>query len=813
MKENESKNESLKSIESDRETIISDIEKQNQINPEILSDLKNIDLEKNNIISIANNLNLFNYKLKSLKNFDLILTSDVLLILQNIEKINSIQIDLVLSKIYNSIIDNEWIDNSYIIFDKNYMKTLDKINILLYLINKCTSLIEKLQKFWLVPELFQLKVNILKLINHIYMKSKEVIEGDDKLYILIELSNTLPSKFFSKKYLELKKKNDLFEIISPQNINKISSFEDVFLDLNDYYEQFDVFKKFIEINCKNDNNSQNNDNIEFYCNFGTLMLKFCKYHRYIFLNQKESEEEKKLIEKLGGETENNIKAVFLYEKSEFNSKNQNSSNNLNYENILENKRFISTIESDEYLNLIKKGINYYLDKTKNFEKNEKISQFREQMIYYIKTLEVDSYVPLYLKDFKHISFSDNFCSEFTINIPAGEEKKIYLETKYNEQALIYIEFFLDDKSKDISFEVNKYDAYTNSFNNLFHENKINKIFKCFILSKKYALYEIVFNNDYSWFNNKILNYKISLLKLDNSIILKPSEFFCNINEQNIIFNSEVITKKIENKENEKIINIPVIFYLNNLRIISLEKNEKGNNIINYKEIIEENEKYIPHHLFDYSLMDYLIKKKIKPEENKKIVISIFSQNRDLVNVSENIEEKISRTKNEKDLQYLKKIGFVPSEKLWDYKVEYELYDLCEQIIVYHLYLCKYLKKQISKTILNLNFDKLVVNYSIYDDGKISTKLKEKLDDIDDKSEESIFNFIKNTNRIYGGICLVLSQTNYNTDEEKEKKLTELFEHIKKYCIEQLEPKVPLFIYSGDDLISYMFNYLNLFYSN
>ena len=33
----------------------------------------------------------------------------------------------------------------------------------------------------------------------------------------------------------------------------------------------------------------------------------------------------------------------------------------------------------------------------------------------------------------------------------------------------------------------------------------------------------------------------------------------------------------------------------------------------------------------------------------------------------------------------KKIGFVPTEEFDDYKIEYKLYDLCEQNLIYHLY--------------------------------------------------------------------------------------------------------------------------------
>ena len=47
--------------------------------------------------------------------------------------------------------------------------------------------------------------------------------------------------------------------------------------------------------------------------------------------------------------------------------------------------------------------------------------------------------------------------------------------------LIFIEFFLEDKTKDITFEVNKYELFSNSFKPIFKEEKINDRFKFFIL--------------------------------------------------------------------------------------------------------------------------------------------------------------------------------------------------------------------------------------------------------------------------------------------------------------------------------------------
>ena len=162
------------------------------------------------------------------------------------------------------------------------------------------------------------------------------------------------------------------------------------------------------------------------------------------------------------------------------------------------------------------------------------------------------------------------------------------------------------------------------------------------------------------------------------------------------FNYNEISQKIEdfeNKENGDIINIPVIFYLNNLRIVSIDKGQ-----VKFIENIEDDENFIPKHTFEYYIINYLKKTlKIKQAEakNKKIILSIFSQNRDLSALYKEVEEQIkalnistinNSINNNETANYLQKIGFYPGEIIDGYKFEYKLYDLCEQSLLYHLYL-------------------------------------------------------------------------------------------------------------------------------
>ena len=843
MNENETNSTTFHSTDSYTESIFLVNQQPLPQNSEIIIDLIKIRPEYDHSITIINNLNNFYFKLKSLKNIEVILTTDVLLILQKLAELNNIKINLALQKIYLEILSKESLYKIYLAFNNNYIITLDKISFLLYLIDECASLIENLNGFVYDQDLFLFKNRTIELIQYIYLNFGNKIIDEDKIDKIKDLLTTLPSNFFSSAYLELNKNNDLFDIFTSQDIKKLTYFEDKFLDINNYYEQYIIFKKFVKYNCGEENQNEklvnldnqinekiNNDikitekNIDFIFTYGVLLLKFCKYHLYLFTEKEEKTEEKEEMKEIE-EGYNSTKAIFLFDKFKAPIQYQNYQNYQNqYLNpnnkidqniniILKDKEFISVLDSEEYKLLIKKLVVYYLNNTENFENNHKTKNIIDQLSYYIQTLEKNSYVPLYLKDFKHVTFLDNFTPAFSTNVRAGKANKLYIETSPGEQFLVFVEFFLEDKTKDITFEVNRYDNYSNTFKQIYHEENIDDLFKFFMLCNGYSLLEIVFNNDYSWFNSKDINYRISLLKYINTPKpLRECEFCCNINGKNICYNNEIILKRMSEKEEEKFININVILYNNNLRIVTIDKNENNKEELNFKEIIEQGEKYIPKHLFDYSLISHLNKLKINPNEKKKIIISIFSQNRDIMKLSNDIEEKIRSEKNQNSVEFLKKIRFVPTPILGDYRVEYRLFDLCEQILVYHLFLSKCKKKPIEKNILFLKFDKLVLNYAIYSEGFISTNIKQQINNDNCKTKEDfIFNFIKKVNEIYGGISLVLSLLDYK-DEEKKKQVMELFEKLKKYCNESMEPKVPLVIYSDEEIDINSFKYINLFYN-
>ena len=192
--------------------------------------------------------------------------------------------------------------------------------------------------------------------------------------------------------------------------------------------------------------------------------------------------------------------------------------------LMSNKSFTSLNMSKEYDELIQKELNKYLEITKEFESEPKIKNIIDQMTYFLSSLKKESYVPLYLTNFGKITISDNFTPFFMINVSAGKKNEFYLETKMNATTLVFIEFNLENQSKDINFEINKYELYSDEFKNVFKEEKIETSFKLFLLCNGYALYQIVFDNYYSWFTSKDISYKITLLKM--SVILCELNLLC-----------------------------------------------------------------------------------------------------------------------------------------------------------------------------------------------------------------------------------------------------------------------------------------------
>ena len=158
------------------------------------------------------------------------------------------------------------------------------------------------------------------------------------------------------------------------------------------------------------------------------------------------------------------------------------------------------------------------------------------------------------------------------------------------------------------------------------------------------------------------------------------KFKCQINGKNLIFDTKDICQKIKSlseKHDENLINIPIILYLSTIRIVSFKDKEISYKEFKENEDEEEGEEIITKSYFENRIKHYIskiLKLKISDCKNKKIIISIFSQNRDLSLIDEEIAEKIKELKspeNNENISYLQKIGFIPSKEIVDVNGTYD----------------------------------------------------------------------------------------------------------------------------------------------
>ena len=229
--------------------------------------------------------------------------------------------------------------------------------------------------------------------------------------------------------------------------------------------------------------------------------------------------------------------------------------------------------------------------------------------------------------------------------------------------------------------------------------------------------------------------------------------------------------------------------------------------------------------FNKTILNY-INEKYKNIENKKLLISIYSNNKNLCFYSNKIKDLTNALKeysiNNEDqkqnriyVRFLQKLGFYPDKKIDDYEFMYNLYDFSDQVLIYHLFLAHCQQKFVESSTLVLIFDKDDIHVTAMNEGAIFTKFKKLESDWNDKyysklkndNYESIVNFIKGISDSFDGFDLVLG---YINNEEKKDDLLAMFEMIKKYVSEKVEEPINVYIYKEEEFIVNLFKYISLF---
>ena len=816
---------------------------------------KKILMDTDNLKSVIQTLSNFEQELKSAKNIS-ILSADNLLFFNSLISKDNIKINILLSRIFSNILSMEYLYKIFLPSIKQNEES--KIELIFALIDNCALLIEKLSNFVFSPEIFNLKKKILGLLNSFYNNCKNKFnEDDENLNKIIELMNSLPNKFYSEAFNEMTKSKEIFEIFKSKNPYSINKFETLFSEINNYFEQFEIFKKFVEINSeiksdkkaqndiKLDVNQNNQDLIDFYEKYGILLIKFCIYHNYIFLDKDEKDDEKEksqeFLNEFDDEENNNddkTRVIFLIDKmiKEKNNKNkkENSEKNKRVETLLKNKRFISTLSSEEYKTLISAEINHFLTAIKNFENHPKLNPIKNHLLYFLEAFDAESYYPLYLKNLTKMVINDNFTESFITNVLPGEKNKFYFETNFNEDIMIYIEFYLEDKTKDINFELNKYDNATNSFKAIFKEERLDDTTRFFISSHGYSIYELVFDNEYSWFNSKDVNFRVSYLRplpkeKDDEIYDNDTYFL--VNDDKYYYN-----KKENFGKDLNIKNVPVILYRNNLKTINLDNEE-----IVVKEN-KEDENIISELYFNYVLSSHLKKSKIDKKE--EILVSILSQNCYLPDINKDLKEKIENCPNKINKKFIHHIGFCPNQKRDDFNINYKLYSLDELLVINHKILMHNANKEKEikehnkiennnnineikeedknkeikikhklKPILLIYLDKNSANTILFNKAEFHNEIKKDskeiiLGSININKDEEILNIIKNINDNLKEIEVV-SSFDVNLDEENKKRIKDLLEKIKDCCLKGINPSIPFYEYDINDICNNLIKYICL----
>ena len=233
------------------------------------------------------------------------------------------------------------------------------------------------------------------------------------------------------------------------------------------------------------------------------------------------------------------------------------------------------------------------------------------------------------------------------------------------------------------------------------------------------------------------------------------------NENYFLVNDEkyYYVKDLKNEDN--LINIPIILNRNNLKIGNIKKSENGeqNYEIEFKENKEDEEEFISKVFFNYILFNHL--KKQKFDSKQQLLLSIFSQNNDLLKIKEDLKEQLKFCEDNEDIKFIKYVGFWPDEKVGDFNVNYRLYDLDEQLVINH----KLLKHKEKK-------EKELKNEKTIDEEKKEKEEKEGKEEEEKKEKKQ-----ENKNEIKNDIKKNVQQTIIKKSKSQNKTKSILLIHL------------------------------------
>ena len=208
---------------------------------------KKITIDTEKIPSIIEALHYFLAELKTIENISSFLSQDNLQFFYSLSLRDNIKVNLVLSNIYYIILSKDFLYKKFLPLIQK--EETYKIDIILELVRNISFNLSKLDKFIFSYQLFDLKKKSLGLLNILYNNCKNRIKIDDSiLEQIVDLMDSVTKKFYSNVFNEICQSQDIFEILKFRSVYMINKFEEKLSQINNYFEQYEVFKKFIEIN-------------------------------------------------------------------------------------------------------------------------------------------------------------------------------------------------------------------------------------------------------------------------------------------------------------------------------------------------------------------------------------------------------------------------------------------------------------------------------------------------------------------------------------------------------------------------------------
>ena len=227
-------------------------------------------------------------------------------------------------------------------------------------------------------------------------------------------------------------------------------------------------------------------------------------------------------------------------------------------------------------------------------------------------------------------------------------------------------------------------------------------------------------------------------------------------------------------------------------------------------------------------MKYLNENYKNNNENNenKIIIDLFSLNKNLSYLSPKIKDIISalqnysinnedQYQNQAYIQFYQKLGFYPDKKISNYKINYNLYDFTDQFLVYHLFLNYIQEIPVKNNILVIIFGHDDLYMTIMNEGAIYNKFKLLEKNWKDKyysnlkidDYQSICNFILALSDTLNEYDLVLCSIN---NDEKKEEMKNMYKLIKEFIEEKLDDQINLYIYDESNYIVNALKYIELF---